>query len=473
MPPDSSKQAPVLVSRPDFSGVDPRLGEIAKAVREAGGRALFVGGQVRDRLLGRTSTDVDVEVFGLPLERVESILTSFGRTRTVGRAFGVFRIDGLDADFSLPRRDNKTGPGHRGFAIEIAPGLDFATAALRRDFSINSIGYDPLTAEILDPHGGREDLAARRLRVTDPSHFAEDPLRGLRAAQFAARFELDPDAELLALSGRLDLAELAPERMFAELRKHLLLGVRPAAGFDFLRETGLVRFFPEIEALIGVPQDPRWHPEGDVWRHTMLALDRATGLRHGGKDDDAFMFAVLCHDFGKPLATERLRSPGHDRAGVEPARRFLHRLRAPRRLIDQVCALVREHLAPAWFVRNEAGPRAYRRLARRLEAAGADVRLLVRVATADQLGRTTPAAARGEFPEGAVFLERARAALPGLAAPAPAVRGRHLIDRGFEPGPRIGRVLTACREIQDETGWIDPERILDRALGEDRGRWEH
>ena len=463
-------QAPALAPRPDFSDADPRLGEIAKAVREAGGRALFVGGQVRDRLLGRASTDVDVEVFGLALERVESILARFGRTRTVGRTFGVLRIDGLDADFSLPRRDNKTGPGHRGFAVEIAPDLDFATAARRRDFRVNSIGYDPISGEVLDPHGGREDLAAKRLRVTDPAHFAEDPLRGLRAAQFTARFELDPDPELLALSRRLDLSELAPERTFAELRKHLLLGVRPSVGFDFLRETGLVRFFPEVEALIGTPQDPRWHPEGDVWSHTLLALDRAAELRHGGgEDDEAFMFAVLCHDFGKPLVTEGLRSPGHDRAGVEPAQRFLHRLRAPRRLIAQVGALVRDHLAPAWYVRNEAGPRAYRRLARRLEAAGIDLRLLARVATADHLGRTTPAAARGEFPEGAVFLERASAALPGLAARAPAVRGRHLIERGFEPGPGIGRVLAACREIQDETGWSDPDRILDRALGEDRG----
>ena len=472
MPPDRSKKPSALVSRPDFSDIDPRLGDITKAVREAGGRALYVGGQVRDRLLGRSSTDMDVEVFGLTLERVESILGSFGRTRTVGRSFGVVRIDGLDADFSLPRRDNKTGPGHRGFAVEIAPDLNFAVAARRRDFRINSIGYDPLTGEFLDPHHGREDLAAKRLRVTDPSHFAEDPLRGLRAAQFAARFELEPDAELLALSGQLDLAELAPERMFAELRKHLLLGVRPSIGFDFLRETGLVRFFPEVEALIGVAQDPRWHPEGDVWRHTMLALDRAADLRRGGKDDEAFMFAVLCHDFGKPLVTEQLRSPGHDRAGVEPTRRFLGRLRAPQRLLDQVCALVRDHLAPAWFVRDEAGPRAYRRLARRLEAAGADLRLLARVATADQLGRTTATAARGEFREGVVFLERAGAALPGLVPLMPTVRGRHLIARGFEPGPEMGRVLSTCQDIQDENGWSDPERILDRALGEDRGRWQ-
>ena len=364
--------------------------------------------------------------------------------------------------------DNKTGPGHRGFAIEIAPDLDFAAASRRRDFRVNSMGFDPLTGEVLDPHGGREDLIAKRLRVTDASHFAEDPLRGLRAAQFTARFELEPDRELLDLAGGLDLAELAPERVYGELRKLLLLGVRPSIGFELLRATGLVRFFPEVAALLGVPQDPRWHPEGDVWRHTMLALDRGAELRRGDGDDEALMFAVLCHDFGKPAVTEELRSPGHDRAGVEPTRRFLGRLRAPHRLVDRVSALVRDHLAPAWLVRNEAGPKAYRRLARRLEAAGADLELLVRVATADQLGRTTPAAARGEFPGGAVFLERANAAMPGLVPATRAVLGRHLIARGFAPGPEMGRLLAACREIQDETGWSDPERILDRALGEDR-----
>ena len=458
-----------LVSEPDFRNVDPRLSAIAGTIREAGGRALFVGGQVRDRLLGRPSADMDVEVFGLALDRVESILGAYGRTRTVGRSFGVLRIDGLDVDFSLPRRDNKTGPGHRGFAVEIDPGLDFAAAARRRDFRINSMGYDPLTREVLDPHGGRADLAAKRLRVTDREHFAEDPLRGLRAAQFAARFGLEPDDELVTLAAGLDLAELAPERVYGEIRKLLLLGDRPAIGFEFLRRTGLVGFFPELAALVGVPQDPCWHPEGDVWNHTMLALDRAAALRDGGGgDDEALMFAVLCHDFGKPVVTEALRSPGHDRAGVEPARCFLRRLRAPERLVVRVCALVRDHLAPAAFVRNGAGPRAYRRLARRLEAAGTDLEVLARVATADLLGRTTPAARTGECRETAVFLDRARAALPGLAPIAPAVQGRHLIARGFEPGPHLGPILAACREIQDDTGWTDPKRILDRALRDDR-----
>ena len=468
VPRDLSKQSAGLVSEPDFRDVDARLLEIARTVREAGGRALFVGGQVRDRLLGRSSADLDVEVFGLGLVEVESILAAYGRTRKVGRSFGVIRIDGLDVDFSLPRRDNKTGPGHRGFAVEIAPELDFSVAARRRDFRINSMGFDPLTGEVLDPHGGREDLAAKRLRATDREHFAEDPLRGLRAAQFAARFELEPDDELVTLATSLDLAELAAERMFAELRKLLLLGARPAIGFGFLRKTRLVRFFPEVEALIGVAQDPRWHPEGDVWNHTMLSLDRAAALRRGDDDDEALMFAVLCHDLGKPAVTEALRSPGHDREGVEPTRSLLRRLRAPERLIDQVCGLVRDHLAPASYVRNDAGPKAYRRLARRLEAAGTDFELLARVATADHLGRTTHSARKGEFEAAGIFLERARAALPGLAPMAPAVLGRHLLERGLEPGPHFSRILDACRDIQDETGWTDSERILDRALGVER-----
>lgn len=479
-----------------------RLYDIARAVADAGGRALFVGGLARDlvrasddanssagsdtdawrveprrvddfiRARLAAGDDADVEVFGLSSAALETLLANYGNVRAVGRSFGVFRIDGLNADFSLPRRDNKIGPGHQGFDIEIAPELDFSEAARRRDFRMNSMGLDPLTHELFDPHSGRADLAARQLRVTDARHFAEDPLRGLRAAQFAARFELEADAELLELAAELDLDELPAERIWHELYKLLLQGVRPSIGFEFLRETGLVRFFPEVEALIGVPQDPRWHPEGDVWTHNLMVLDRAATFRQGnGTDDDvALMFAALCHDFGKPATTdEQLRAHGHAEAGVEPTRVFLERLRAPRSLNALVCALVRHHLAPAMYVHNGAQAKGYRRLARRLAAVGGSLELLVRVATADHLGRTTPDALAGEFPEGTVFLERAHAALPELRPPPPAVQGRHLIARGFEPGPEFGRILAACEEIQDATGWSDPEQILKRVLDEGAG----
>ena len=261
------------------SGLDPRCVEIANAVRDAGGRALVVGGWARDHLLGVRSKDVDIEVFGLDVGRLEALLAGFGTVHAVGRAFGVFRVGGIDADFSLPRRDSKRGPGHRGFDVAPDPSLEFAEAARRRDLTVNSIGIDPLTGDVLDPHGGRRDLARRVLRATDPARFPEDPLRGLRVAQLAARLEMTPDEELVALCRTLDLSELSGERVFDEFTKLLLRAAKPSIGLRVLEDTGQLRFFPELDALRGVPQDPQWHPEGDVWVHTLMVLDVAAALR--------------------------------------------------------------------------------------------------------------------------------------------------------------------------------------------------
>ena len=451
------------------SGLDPRCIAIAKAVRNSGGRALVVGGWVRDHLLGAQSKDVDVEVFGLGVERLQALLADYGNVHAVGRAFGVFRVGGIDVDFSLPRRDSKRGPGHRGFDVIPDPSLDFAEAARRRDLTVNSIGIDPLTGEVLDPHGGRRDLERRELRATDPGRFPEDPLRGLRVAQLAARLVMAPDAELVGLCRTLDLSELSGERVFDELRKLLLRAAKPSTGFRFLEDTGLLRFFPELDALRGVPQDPEWHPEGDVWVHTLMVLDVAAGLRSSGGDEDlALMLGALCHDLGKPAATERvdgrIRSYRHDVGGVAPTRALLERIRAPGALVDGVAALVEHHLAPALFIRNGATAKGYRRLARKLERAGTSIELLVRVARADHLGRTTADAVAGRFDAGDAFLEAARAHSVEHTAPRDAVLGRHLIERAMEPGPGFGPILERCREIQDETGWTDPVQILDRAL---------
>ena len=522
-------------SRPSL---DPTSIGIARAVRDAGGRAVVVGGWVRDHLLGRRSKDVDIEVFGLDADRLESLLAGFGTVHAVGRAFGVFRVGGIDVDFSLPRRDSKRGPGHRGFDVAPDPSLDFAEAARRRDLTVNSIGIDPLTGEVLDPHGGRRDLERRVLRATDPAHFPEDPLRGLRAAQLAARLEMEPDEELVALCRKLDLSELSGERVFDEFRKLLLRAKKPSIGLRVLDDTGQLRFFPEIDALRGVPQDPEWHPEGDVWVHTLMVLDAAASLRSagtgsteqdpdpstrapvvagspdagasgedgttpsakdavhshedgqhgedgvtpptedgtrsgedGGGEDLTLMLGALCHDLGKPATTERvggrIRSYGHDVAGVAPTRALLGRLRASGALVDRVAALVEHHLAPALFVRNGATAKGYRRLARKLERAGVSIELLVRVARADHLGRTTADALAGRFDAGDAFLAAARAHSVEHAAPRDAVLGRHLVERGMKPGSGFAPILERCREIQDETGWTDPERILDRALAGD------
>jgi tRNA nucleotidyltransferase (CCA-adding enzyme) len=453
-----------------IDNIDSRIIDVARAVAAAGGRAVLVGGYVRDRLLGLDSKDYDMEIFGLAPEAVSDLLAGFGEIIEVGRAFGVLRVKGIDADFSLPRRDSKRGSGHRGFDVAFDPDLDFTEASRRRDLTVNSIGVDPLSGELLDPHGGRADLERGVLRATDAAHFAEDPLRGLRAAQFAARLEMQPDRELTDLCSRLDLAELAAERIFEELRKLLMKARKPSLGFEFLRSTRLLRFFPELAALPGVPQDPKWHPEGDVWVHTMLVVDEAAALRTGGEDDLALMYGALCHDFGKPAASiedaGRVRTPAHDAIGARMAREFLERLRAPGRLCDQVDALVKYHLAPALFVAQGTKARGYRRLARNLDRAGVTIELLVRVARADHWGRTTEEAKKRVFPAADTFLAAAENASVKDTAPRDVVQGRHLKARGLEPGPHFGDILDRCRDVQDETGWIDADKILDKVLGD-------
>lgn len=461
-------------------GLDPAspigqiAGSVARALAADGGRALVVGGYVRDGLMGQESKDLDFEVYGLSLERLEASLARLGEVLAVGRTFGVLRVKGIDADFSIPRRDSRVGSGHRGFVVDLDPGLDFAEAARRRDITINSMGWDPLTGEVLDPHGGRADLARRVLRATDPTKFSEDSLRALRVAQFRARFEMEPDLELRALCASIDLADLPGERILEELKKLLLKGRRPSLGLEFLRETGLLRHFPELEAMVGVPQDPLWHPEGTVWEHTLLVVDEAARARTGDEAEDlVVLLGSLCHDLGKPLTTAivdgRIRSPNHEDAGVEPTRAFLSRIRASHELTTKVCAIVRHHLAPAQLPQGGASPKAYRRLARKLEEAGIDARLLHRAARADHFGRTTPDAIARTFPSGDEFLKRVEELSVESGALPPAVLGRHLIERGFEPSPWFGKVLAACREVQDETGLSDPRVILDRVLAEQEG----
>lgn len=442
----------------------------AQIVADRGGRVRLVGGVVRDALLGLPPTkDLDAEVAHLDLASLEEVLSGFGEVIHVGRSFGVLRVKGLDVDFSLPRRDNKRGPGHRGFSVSVDTDMDFQQASQRRDLTINSMGYDLMSGELLDPHGGLADLERGCLRATDPDQFSEDPLRGLRVAQFAARFEMEVDDELVALCSRLDLSELPGERCLEEFRKLLLQGRRPSLGLALLEGTGMLRYFPELAALVGVPQDPEWHPEGDVWVHTSRVLDVAAGLREDNPQTDLpLMWAALCHDLGKPATTEieegRVRSKGHDVQGAVLTRALLERLRAPATLVTRVEALVRHHLAPALFDANGASERAYRRLARKLDAAGVDMRQLERVARADHLGRTTPDALAGDFRAGDTFLKHAQSLEVDRGGTPDAVLGRHLIARGFTPGPLFGKILTACRDRQDDTGDTDPDSILDVVL---------
>ena len=448
------------------------VSSLAQAVHEAGGRALLVGGCVRDELMGAQAKDWDLEVYNLDAVRLREVLDQFGPVNVVGESFTVYKLGG-HLDVSIPRRERKTGHGHKGFVIEGDPSMSVEEAARRRDFTINAIMQDPLTGELIDPYDGRRDIERRILRAVSADTFAEDSLRVLRAAQFAARFQFDIDADTVEICRGIDLTDLPAERIWGELEKLLLQAVQPSIGLEWLRKLGAVeQIFPEIQSLIGVPQDPEWHPEGDVFVHTQLVIDRAREL----VDDLAYprkvtvMLGALAHDFGKPPTTEflegRWRSRGHEEAGVPPAESFLSRINI--HTIDgynvraQVIALVREHLKPGEFYkkRDEVGEGAFRRLARRCEPD-----LLYRVAKADSLGRNAEWVPREKWYGAEAqewFIQRSRELHVEQRPPDPILLGRHLLELGVKPGPEMGELTRAVYEMQLD-GRV---RTLDEAIAE-------
>jgi tRNA nucleotidyltransferase (CCA-adding enzyme) len=450
---------------------------IATTVRDADGRALVVGGWVRDQLmlhkrqLGRrtaalesripdpgsripAASDIDMEVFGIPAERLAKVLSKAGRVEAVGQSFPVYKVidsDGTAIDVALPRRESKQGRGHKGFEVHGDPYMSIDEAARRRDFTINAISWDPLTNEYIDPVGGADDIERRLLRAVDTRTFADDSLRALRAVQFAARFDFQLSEHTANLCRTIRLDDLPAERIWGEFEKLLLLAERPSIGFTLARDLGIVeQVLPEMVPLIGCEQEPEWHPEGDVWIHTLMVIDRA---REMNDDLDrprllTIMLGAICHDLGKPATTAfidgRIRSLDHEQAGVDPTVRLLDRLNI--HTIDgfdvrrQVIGLVAHHLKPGMLHKAAAvGEGAFRRLAQKV-----DLELLARIAKADCLGRT------GAFDCSAMdwFLARARSLGVEHRPPAPLLLGRHLLALGVAPGPRVGEILKEVYEKQ-------------------------
>jgi tRNA nucleotidyltransferase (CCA-adding enzyme) len=443
---------------------------LERLVRAGGGRAFLVGGSVRDVLLGLPIDELDVEVFGLEPARLRRILEQEWAIDEVGESFAVLKLRHHPVDVAVPRRERKTGAGHRDFEIVADPDLSIAEAARRRDFTVNSMSIDLATGELEDPFGGRRDLDHRVLRHTS-DRFVEDPLRVLRGMQLAARFGLEPDPSTVELCRSIPLEGLARERVFGEWRKLLLRGEQISRGLRFLRDTGWVSHFPELRALIGCPQDPQWHPEGDVWTHTLHVMDAFAGARHGDEWEDLVVgFACLCHDLGKPLTTtrdgDRIRSPGHEAAGEPPTRAFLGRLTNQTALVEEVVPLVLHHLKPRQLHDARASDAAVRRLANRVGR----IDRLARVARADAAGR--PPLPADDDAGVRWLLERADALALAARRPVPLVMGRHLLERGLAAGPAFGPVLERCFEAQLDGEFATLEEglaFLDRLLGERDG----
>ncbi len=453
--------------------------DLAKAIQTAGGRALLVGGCVRDMLLDHVPTDFDIEVYGLEPSKLAELASTFGEVIDVGKAFGILKLqvefsppfmgesEGA-IDLGIPRRDSKIEAGHKGFDVHVDPSMSPSDAVRRRDFTVNAIMMDPLTGEVIDPASGTADLEARILRVVDPELFGDDPLRVLRALHFAARFDLVVDVESMNVlrAAVPSLKELSPERLRDEWRKLLVLAEKPSIGLQLGFDLGVFHVLhPELPPLKTTPQHHEWHPEGDVWIHTLMVVDEAAAIvrREGLDDEPAFtiMLGALVHDLGKPLVTREIdgivRSIGHEDAGEVPARSFLKTVGANHDATEKIVGIVKDHLKPTKYYLDDhkegmtISDGAIRKLAARI--APATMNELLLVAEADYFGRGQwRHGEKREYPERQWLLDRA-AKLDVLAGPAPhAITGQELVDLGVAPGPKMGEMIREADRLRDNEG---------------------
>jgi len=449
---------------------------LAQIIKENAGQALLVGGSVRDSLMGKISEDFDIEVYGLEPAKIEELVQRIGKISDVGKAFGILKISlegGLDIDVSLPRTDSKIDVGHWGFEVKTDPHMSIEDAARRRDFTINSIAADPLNGEIYDPFGGVEDIKNRILRITDQERFRDDPLRVLRALQFIGRFGLEIDKNSMVVIQEMasQLKELPKERIGEEWKKLLLKSEKPSLGLSAGMILGVFReIHPEFPPLADTQQEKEWHPEGDVWVHTLMTVDEAAKIiqRERLESDKALtiLLGTLCHDLGKPIVTEykdgRIVSHGHEAAGEEPTKKFLTTIGTDNLTRDKVIKLVTNHHIPTMFyiedvVRdNKINDGAIRRLANRIHPV--TIQELVLVSEADHLGRglfdqeikEQLLLPENQFPAGEWLLKRARALEVEDSRPADLTRGRDWINLGYKPGKNIGKLIRLSNDLRDE-----------------------
>ena len=436
--------------------------ELARRVKARGGRVWMVGGCVRDGLMGREMKDIDVEVHGVPAPVLEEILDGLGERMAIGESFGIYALKGCGLDIAMPRKEHLRGRGHKDFDVFTDPDLGEKEAARRRDFTVNAMMRDVLTGELCDPFRGQRDLKRRILRHVDDRTFPEDPLRVLRAAQFAARFEFHVAKETVALCRRMALDALSRERVEGELKKALLQSRHPSIFFRVLREMEQLDFwFPEVAALIGVPQNPRFHMEGDVWNHTMLVLDAAAQYRDQAANPFGFMLSALTHDLGKVTATEyetgKFHAYGHEIAGLPMAETLLRRITGEKELIDYVLNLTELHMKPTTVVVSGAGFKTSNRMFDEC----ADPEGLICLSMADGQGTRSP------YPY--VSCEenlRARLRVYQETMAQPYVMGRDLIDAGLEPGPDFSAFLALAHKLR--LAGIPRDEALKQVLAEAR-----
>ncbi len=434
--------------------------KIAEEASKLGGSVYFVGGYVRDKLMGINSKDIDIEVHGISPESLEKVLDSLGTRIETGKSFGVYNLCGYSIDIAMPRKEECTGRGHRDFSVEIDPYLGTEKAAVRRDFTVNSIMENVLTGEITDHFGGRQDIKDKVIRHINSGTFVEDTLRVLRGAQFAARFKFTVAPETVELCKSMDLSTLAPERIFEEMKKALLKSEKPSVFFETLRKTeSLGVWFCELEALIGIRQNENYHREGDAWKHTMMVIDEAATMRDDSENPFWFMLAALCHDYGKAATTKEidgiLRAFGHETEGLELVRKFLKRVTNDKKLANYVLNMTALHMRPNMLYAQKSGIKATNRL---FDEAVSPCDL-IKLAMADNLGK---------IPQGATedtekfLLERYEVFKEYMSRDY--VTGKDLIEMGLKEGEKFTQILAFAHKLR--LAGVDKESVLKQIAAE-------
>lgn len=466
-------------------------------VQHFGPDVYAVGGYVRDLVRGNPSEDVDILILHHKIEEIIEKLEPFGKIDLVGKSFGIikFTIDRKSYDIALPRKDAPKGSrvrGHKDFLISVDPGIPLEKDLVRRDFRCNSIALRLEDDALIDPFEGLEDIRAKKIRLTNPRAFPEDPLRVLRAARFASALEFSVDRQIYEISKDIDLKGLSVERVNEEIFRILLLSPLPSLGLKELFKLGALRqVFPELYALTLSIQDSIFHPEKDsfghhtVWHHTKLAVDQAKRLADHFNFSQpkklALLLAALYHDVGKPDTARWefkkgrmvITNNGHDVLSEKITKKAFHRFGIfswnGYNLRKMVPALIRCHhrVSELWQNRNVLTKKAFNRLA---ADANGEIELLVCLDAADRGGRREKPI-RGLDREGKWILEKFKELNVSKDSIKPLIMGRDLIKLGLSPGPKMGKILKKIYQHQLDNDFENKKEGLKLAkkIIEERG----
>lgn len=419
---------------------------IAQKVSELGGSTYYVGGFCRDQFVsGIVSKDIDIEIFGVTVEQLRNILDTLGEREEHGKSFGVFGLKGYTLDIALPRKERCTGNTHTDFDVTVNPYMTTYEAARRRDLTMNAIMINVLTKEVVDHFNGCEDIENGIIRHIDDTTFVEDPLRVLRVAQFASRFTMEVAPETLELCKSMDITTLSKERVYTELEKALLKSPVPSVFFKVLRSMNQLEYwFTELNSLIGLPQNPMYHPEGDVWEHTMQVLEYAAICKNHVYGEVGFLLAAICHDMGKIVGTTidedgSIHAYGHAKLGEPLVRQFLNRFTDNKRLIDYVVNLSNLHMDTHQVYNGKSRIKKTNHLFDKCLYP----KDLIYLTKCDTMGKLDYVDANEELDW---LMERYEIYEKIMAEPH--VRGEDLISNGLKPGPYFADLMSFAHKLR-------------------------